>query len=64
MTPANTIPIQPDLEREVPDASEVEGLVEEAVADLAEGTMLQFERFGFVRLEERGPPVRAIYAHR
>ncbi|MEE8199300.1 MAG: glutamate--tRNA ligase, partial [Thermoplasmata archaeon] len=48
----------------MPDASEVEGLVEEAVADLAEGTMLQFERFGFVRLEERGPPVRAIYAHR
>ncbi len=48
----------------MPDASEVEGLAEEAVADLAEGTMLQFERFGFVRLEERGPPVRAIYAHR
>jgi hypothetical protein len=48
----------------MPDASEVEGLAEEAVGDLAEGTMLQFERFGFVRLEDPGPPVVAVYAHR
>ncbi|MFQ5919039.1 MAG: glutamate--tRNA ligase [Thermoplasmata archaeon] len=48
----------------MPDASEVAGLVEEAVADLAEGTMLQFERFGFVRLEDPGPPIRAVFAHR
>lgn len=48
----------------MPDASKVEGLAEEAVGDLRQGTLLQFERFGFVRLEDPGPPVQAVYAHR
>ncbi|MFQ5552826.1 MAG: glutamate--tRNA ligase [Thermoplasmata archaeon] len=48
----------------MPDASTVEGLAEEAVGDLEAGTLLQFERFGFVRVEKTGPPVRAVYAHR
>ncbi|MFQ5986613.1 MAG: glutamate--tRNA ligase [Thermoplasmata archaeon] len=48
----------------MPDASAVEGLAEEAVGDLEAGTLLQFERFGFVRVEKPGPPVRVIYAHR
>ncbi|MFQ6012471.1 MAG: glutamate--tRNA ligase [Thermoplasmata archaeon] len=48
----------------MPDASGVEGLAEEAVGDLDPGTLLQFERFGFVRLEDVGPLVQAVYAHR
>lgn len=48
----------------MPDASEVEGLVEEAVGDLDAGTLMQFERFGFVRLGDPGPPIGAVYAHR
>ena len=48
----------------MPDASTREGLAEEAVGDLEAGALLQYERFGFVRLEDPGPPVRAVYAHR
>ncbi|MGD2200662.1 MAG: glutamate--tRNA ligase [Candidatus Bathyarchaeota archaeon] len=47
----------------MPDASSVNGLAEEECRDLKEGTMIQFERFGFVRVDESSPFV-AYYAHR
>ncbi len=48
----------------MPDGQWVEGLAERAVTHLEGGTLLQFERFGFVRLEATAPPVAAVFAHR
>lgn len=48
----------------MPDGSEVEGLVENSVLD-EKSEIVQFERFGFVRLLERTPElVKAVYTHR
>ncbi len=46
----------------MPDGRVVKGLVEPVSA--AAGDMVQFERFGFVRLEQVDTMVRAVYAHR
>ncbi|MGI6472662.1 MAG: glutamate--tRNA ligase [Candidatus Methanomethylophilaceae archaeon] len=48
----------------MPDGSVIEGLAENAVLD-EKGDIVQFERFGFVRLLERTPDsVKAVYTHR
>lgn len=48
----------------MPDGTSVRGLVERAILD-GEGEMVQFERFGFVRVERRSPGgVLCIFAHR
>lgn len=49
----------------MPDASEVDGLAEESCKDLEVGTIVQFERFGFVRIDSNGEGlVTAYYCHR
>ena len=47
----------------MPDASKAQGLAEEECKDLEEGSMIQFERFGFVRVDNASPFV-AYYTHR
>jgi glutamyl-tRNA synthetase len=47
-----------------PDASTHEGLVEPTAAEAADGTVVQFERYGFARLESTDEPVRAVFGHR
>ena len=47
----------------MPDASTARGIAEEGCRDLEEGSMIQFERFGFVRVDCQSPFV-AYYAHR
>ncbi len=47
----------------MPDASTASGVAGEGCRDLKEGTMIQFERFGFVRVDSESPFV-AYYAHR
>lgn len=47
----------------MPDASTARGIAEEGCRDLEEGSMIQFERFGFVRVDTKSPFV-AYYAHR
>ncbi len=48
----------------MPDGTSVKGLVEKAILD-GKRDMVQFERFGFVRVESRGPEgVLCIFAHR
>jgi glutamyl-tRNA synthetase len=47
----------------MPDASIAQGLAEEECRSLEEGSMIQFERFGFVRVNI-GSPFLAYYTHR
>ena len=47
----------------MPDASSAEGLAEPGCEDLKADDMIQFERFGFVRVESASPFV-AFYSHR
>jgi glutamyl-tRNA synthetase len=42
----------------------VKGYGELNLKNLREGEIIQFERFGFVRIEEVGDKIRAIFAHR
>jgi glutamyl-tRNA synthetase len=47
------------------DASFVEGFVEDGCSRLEAGSVVQFERFGFVRIDEVvGGLVTAYYCHR
>ncbi len=48
----------------MPDGRWVEGLGEESLSRLDTVTTVQFERFGFVRLDEIGQEVLAYFAHR
>ncbi len=49
----------------LPDASVVEGYAEESCKELRIGTIAQFERFGFVRIDcNKGGTVKAYYCHR
>ena len=49
----------------LPDASAAEGLVEESCKQLKADSMLQFERFGFVRIDSnKGGLITAYYCHR
>jgi glutamyl-tRNA synthetase len=47
----------------MPNASTAHGIAEERCGDLEIGSMIQFERFGFVRVDNMSPFV-AYYAHR
>ncbi len=46
-----------------PDGSKETGYGEPEVANLSEGDIIQFERYGFVRIETTKPVVKATYAH-
>ncbi|KYH36856.1 MAG: glutamyl-tRNA synthetase [Candidatus Bathyarchaeota archaeon B24] len=48
----------------MPDASEVEGFVEDNVAQVEVGEVIQFERFGFVRLDSVDDEYVFYYAHK
>lgn len=47
-----------------PDASREIGLAEPAVAGLPIGEVVQFERYGFVRMDATEPKLTAVYGHR
>jgi glutamyl-tRNA synthetase len=47
-----------------PDASRESGLAEPAVAKLGVGAIVQFERYGFVRIDALEPKLVAAYGHR
>ncbi|MEW6222498.1 MAG: glutamate--tRNA ligase [Candidatus Hadarchaeota archaeon] len=47
-----------------PDGRVESGLAEPAVTGVQPGTLVQFERYGFARIEAVGPKVKAIFAHR
>ncbi|MBU6996262.1 MAG: glutamate--tRNA ligase [Theionarchaea archaeon] len=42
----------------------IEGLAERAVGELPEGEIIQFERFGFCRIDKRGEEITVCFAHR
>jgi glutamyl-tRNA synthetase len=48
----------------MPDASVNEGLAESACKKLKPNDVIQFERFGFVRIDEVNSRLRAYYAHK
>lgn len=47
-----------------PDASQEIGLAEPAVAGLQVGEVVQFERYGFVRIDAAEPKLTTVYGHR
>jgi len=47
----------------MPDASSAKGIAETSCMDLKVDEMIQFERFGFVRVDSKSP-FSAYYAHR
>jgi len=47
-----------------PDGSRDQGLAEPEVSGLEPGEVVQFERYGFVRLEKVKPKVEAVFTHR
>ena len=48
----------------MPDASVNEGFAESACKKLKPNVVIQFERFGFVRIDEASPKLKAYYAHK
>jgi glutamyl-tRNA synthetase len=48
----------------MPDASTAQGVAESACKKLRPDDVVQFERFGFVRLDEVTPTLKAYYAHK
>lgn len=48
----------------MPDASVVKGLAEDDCKKLRQGDIIQFERFGFVRIDDADEKIVAYYAHR
>ena len=48
----------------LPDATVVEGVVEDQCKTLQQGEIIQFERFGFVRIAEVNDRILAYFAHR
>lgn len=46
-----------------PDGESEEGYAEPEVGQLPEGEIIQFERYGFVRIDETGPELKAVYGH-
>ncbi len=62
----NWVPVDFSVKTEVlmPDASVIEGFAEKNCEGLKVGDVIQFERFGFVRLEARGRSgLRFVFAH-
>jgi len=60
------IPVDGDMPCQVvmPDATVNEGIAESACEKLKPNTVIQFERFGFVRVNEIAPKLTAYYAHK
>lgn len=60
------IPVSSDMPCQVvmPDATEAEGVAESACRRLKPNEIVQFERFGFVRVDEVDAKLTAYYAHR
>jgi glutamyl-tRNA synthetase len=60
------IPFNTGIASEVimPDASMMKGVAEEACKGLRCGEIVQFERFGFVRVENLGEKLTTYFAHR
>lgn len=52
-----------DVEVKKPDGSSETGQAEPEVARLPEGEVIQFERYGFVRIEKNKPRVKAVFTH-
>jgi glutamyl-tRNA synthetase len=48
----------------MPDVSVVEGVAESACKNLKPDDVVQFERFGFVRVDEAVPDLKVYYAHK
>ncbi|MCW4006294.1 MAG: glutamate--tRNA ligase [Candidatus Bathyarchaeota archaeon] len=48
----------------MPDAGVVEGFAEATCKNLKPNAVIQFERFGFARIEENTPKLTAYYAHK
>ena len=48
----------------MPDASAAEGVAESACKRLKPDDVIQFERFGFVRIDEAAPNLTTYYAHK
>lgn len=48
----------------IPDATSVEGVAESACRDLKVGDRVQFERFGFVRVDSVGERLTSYFTHR
>jgi glutamyl-tRNA synthetase len=48
----------------MPDTSHIEGLAENKCLDLKQGDIVQFERFGFVRISKVDNKIIAYYAHK
>ena len=48
----------------MPDASIAEGIAEKACAKLKPNTIIQFERFGFVRVDSLNDKLVAYYTHK
>jgi len=53
-----------DVEVMMPDASIIKGKAEKGVKKLKKGTVVQFERFGFVRIDLVGRSVKAWFTHK
>ncbi|MFP4005158.1 MAG: glutamate--tRNA ligase [Candidatus Hadarchaeia archaeon] len=47
----------------MPDAQERKGYAEPEAEKLKEGEIIQFERFGFVRIDGKEPELTAVYTH-
>jgi glutamyl-tRNA synthetase len=60
------IPVGQDFPAQVvmPDATAVEGIAEGTCKRLKTNSIIQFERFGFVRIDHMGDKLTAYYAHK
>ena len=60
------IPVDSGISCEVvmPDASVAKGIAEEACKKLRPNQVIQFERFGFVRVDDVNKKLTAYFAHR
>ncbi|KXB05913.1 hypothetical protein AKJ53_01775 [candidate division MSBL1 archaeon SCGC-AAA382F02] len=52
-----------EVEVLTPDGESDTGYAEPEVAQLPEGEIIQFERYGFVRIDKTEPVIKACYAH-
>ncbi len=46
-----------------PDGKSETGYAEPEVSTLSEGEIIQFERYGFVRIDKTDPKIKAVYTH-
>ena len=48
----------------MPDASVVKGIAEDSCREVCQGDIIQFERFGFVRVDNLDKTLTVYFAHR